>query len=89
MRRDDHRVSIRREIAELPAPLRLAAIGGVLLGALGCTIGLVIGLDVYAGTAWAAAVEVGLPSAVLGVLLGLAAGAVKVFLVRRQHSSSR
>jgi hypothetical protein len=61
--------------AGLPFPLRTAVVGAVSLGLLGCVTGLVIGLHVYAPTAWAAMFEVGIPSAVLGSVVGLAVGA--------------
>jgi len=62
---------------ELPLPLRFAVLGGLGLGALGALIGLVVGWAVYAPTAWAAAVEVGVPSALVGAVLGLAVGSVR------------
>lgn len=52
------------------------AFGSGVLGAVGCIVGLVRGLMVYAPTAWAATFEVGIPSAVLGVILGATVGLV-------------
>jgi|GEM_PF-6242193 len=43
-----------------------------ICGALGLVTGLVIGLFAYVPTAWAAAVEIGIPATVVGALLGLA-----------------
>jgi len=74
-------------IVELPIPLRFAFWGGLALGALGCVIGFVVGLNVCAPTAWAATFELGMPSALLGALLGLAAGSVRLLVLRRRHSS--
>ncbi|HEX8080574.1 MAG TPA: hypothetical protein VF557_10230 [Jatrophihabitans sp.] len=42
-----------------------------ICGAIGLVTGLVWGLTVYVPTAWAAAFEVGIPAAVLGVVIGL------------------
>jgi len=53
--------------------LRPALMGGAVTGGIGAVVGLVIGLNVYAPTAWAAAAEVGLPAMLLGFLLGLLA----------------
>jgi len=63
-------------LVELPLPLRYALLGGMALGAVGCVVGLVVGLRVFAPTAWAATLEVGLPSAAVGAVLGLVVGAV-------------
>jgi len=78
-----------RAVTRLPLPLRLAVLGGAVLGALGGLVGFVIGLNVYAGTAWAAAVEVGLPSGLVGLILGLAVGSTRAFLVRPRGTSHR
>ena len=47
----------------LSLPGRFAVVGGLGLGALGAMIGLVVGWIVYKPTAWAAALEIGLPAA--------------------------
>jgi hypothetical protein len=60
--------------ARPPLPLRGAVVGAFSLGVLGCVAGLVIGLRVYAPTAWAATFEVGIPSVLLGAVIGLAVG---------------
>jgi hypothetical protein len=87
--RDDWSVRTPVAIVELPLPLRFAATGGLALGALGCVTGLVIGLRVYAPTAWAATFEIGIPSALLGAVLGLAAGSVRLLVLRPNHSPKR
>lgn len=63
-------------VRELPLRLRAGLVGAVVLGLLGAVAGAVIGLQVYPSTAWAAAVEVGLPLALLGGVLGLLAGSL-------------
>jgi len=50
-------------------------------------IGLVVGWSVYKPTAWAAALEIGLPSALLGAVLGAAAGSVWLFVLRRRRGA--
>jgi hypothetical protein len=88
-RRDDCLVRTPAAIVELPLLLRFAVLGGLALGALGGVIGLVIGVNFYAPTAWAATFELGIPSALLGTILGLAAGTVRLLALRQQHSSKR
>ena len=70
-------------MGELPAPLRQAVVGAVVLGVVGAVVGLVVGLRAYAPTAWAATFEVGLPAALLGAVLGLVVGS----LTRVRHST--
>ncbi len=65
-----------RPLAESPPILRFAFLGAFIVGALGCITGLIIGLNVYAPTAWAATIEVGLPAAILGAVLGVVTGAI-------------
>lgn len=52
---------------------------------LGGIVGLVVGLRVYAPTAWFATVEVGLPAGLLGAVVGLVAGGI--FTVARRTST--
>jgi hypothetical protein len=54
----------------------------LLCGVVGFAAGLVWGLVVYAPTAWAAAFEVGVPSAAIGVALGFGIVGVQI-AVRR------
>lgn len=54
---------------------RGALFGTISAGLLGCATGLIIGLQVYAPTAWAATLEVGTPAALIGGLLGAFVGA--------------
>ena len=43
----------------------------LVCGVLGLVVGFVIGLFAYVPTAWAAAFEVGIPAAAVGVVIGL------------------
>jgi hypothetical protein len=49
----------------------IIARAALVCGVVGLVIGLVRGLTVYVPTAWAAMFEVGIPSACIGVALGL------------------
>jgi hypothetical protein len=75
-----------RWITQMPGGVREGVVGAILLGAAGCVVGLVIGLGVYPPTAWAAAFEIGLPSAVAGFASGAATGGI-TYLIRRPPSS--
>lgn len=55
---------------------RAAGVGAITLGFAGVVAGLIIGLFVYAPTAWFAALELGIPAAAIGALVGAAVGAV-------------
>jgi hypothetical protein len=59
-----------------PLPARWAIAGAAAAGALGAIAGLIVGLLAYAPTAPFAAIELGLPAAILGGLVGLVAGAI-------------
>jgi len=54
----------------------------LICGVLGLLAGFVLGLFVYAPTAWAAAFEVGIPATVVGALIGL--GIVGVRAIARR-----
>lgn len=77
---------LRRALRELPVPLRHAVIGAVVLGVPGGIVGLVIGLRTYVPTAWAAILEVGVPAAFLGAVLGLVAGSL-VYVYHHVHDN--
>lgn len=69
-----------RGLALMPIMPRFAVVGAVLCGVAGGVVGLIIGLSVYAPTAWFAVFEIGLPAGILGSTLGfLLAGCVLVF----------
>ncbi len=79
--------SFRDALGDMPIPIRFSVVGALVLGVPGAVAGLVIGLFVHAPTAWAATVEVGLPTAVLGGVFGLAVGSV-MYAVRRLRDRS-
>lgn len=55
---------------------RWTLIGAASAGTVGAIVGLVVGLNVYAATAWFAAIEVGFPAALAGGLLGFVASLI-------------
>ena len=59
----------------------------LVCGTAGLVAGLIRGLTVYAPTAWAAAFEIGMPSAAAGALLGLGVVGVRS-IVRRLRARS-
>lgn len=62
---------------------RWARSGVIAFGLIGGIAGLVLGLAANPATAWFAVFELGVPSALLGGLLGLASGALASALRRR------
>lgn len=59
-------------LTDLPPLLRAVVLGALVGGGVGAVTGLVVGLLAYPPTAWAATIEVGLPAAFLGAVVGLA-----------------
>ena len=58
-------------------PVRLGVALGTFYGlVLGMAAGLVVGLIVHPATAWFAVFELGIPASLVGLLLGLVAGAL-------------
>jgi hypothetical protein len=79
MRDAGRRVAGRRPAGRRPAGRRLrffVALGATAGALIGSVIGLIVGLFVYAPTAPIALVEVGLPAAAAGALLGLLLGSI-------------
>lgn len=72
---DEGVAAIRVKLASLPLVGRFAVVGAGSAGAAGAVAGLTIGLIVHAPTAPFALVELALPSAVIGGIAGLVAGA--------------
>lgn len=73
-------------LAQLPVVRRFVVAGTLLGGSVGGLIGLIVGLRVYPPTAWFAIFELGIPAAVVGAALGLAAGLSVQRLRRLQRS---
>jgi hypothetical protein len=61
----------------------------LVCGVLGALAGLVLGLTVYAPTAWAAALEVGVPATAAGGVLGLGIAGVRTVVRRVRARSAR
>lgn len=76
-----------RALTGLPVLMRYAVVAGLLAGLIGCVAGLVIGLNVYAPTAWFATFELGVPAAMVGAVLGLLVGII-VLTVRRLRQAA-
>ena len=55
---------------------RWAATGAVAAGLVGAVVGLIVGLRVHPATAWFAVFELGIPAALVGGIVGCAAGAI-------------
>jgi hypothetical protein len=67
-----------------PRPLLYSGVSAVGLGVVGGVVGLILGLEAYPPTAWAAVFEVGAPAAFLGATIGLLVGSI-VSLVRARR----
>lgn len=80
--------AISRVLSGLSLPVRWAVVGTASAGVIGGAIGLVVGLFTYLPTAPFAAVELGLPSAIVGGFAGLMAGAV-AWAARRMLRNDR
>ncbi|WP_300681568.1 hypothetical protein [Nocardioides sp.] len=70
------------DLRVLPVPMRFVVGFMLAFGVVGGVVGLILGLWANPATAWFAVAEVGMPSAILGMLVGLLAGAV-AFVVGR------
>lgn len=71
-----------------PSPGSCALAGTMLAGGAGAVVGLVVGLHVYAATAWAAMFEIGMPAAVAGGVAGFLVGGVIAVLSRHRRQPS-
>ena len=70
--------AIVARLGGLPLPGRWAGIGAASVGMIGAAVGLAIGLIVYAPTAPFAVLELGLPAAIVGGVIGLSTGVIVV-----------
>jgi hypothetical protein len=73
----------------LPLPARWACVGAVAAGSVGAIAGLVIGLIVYAPTAPFALVEVALPAALVGGVVGSGCRLVAIAVRRLKRDNHR
>lgn len=73
----------------LPLPARWAIVGAASVGVSGAIAGLVIGLHAYAPTAPFAVVELGLPAAIVGGVVGLVAGVIATARRRIKRNDAR
>jgi len=69
----------------LARPLRWSLVSAAVTALVGAAVGLVLGLRAYPPTAWFAVVEVGLPAALVGAVVGLGAGT----LATASHRAAR
>ena len=70
--------TIVARLGGLPLPGRWAVIGAAFAGMIGAAVGLAIGLIVYAPTAPFAVLELGLPAAIVGGVIGLSTGVIVI-----------
>lgn len=75
-------MAVLTSIRGLPRARRFALSGAVAAGSVGALAGLIIGVGVHPATAWFAVVELGVPAALTGGLVGLIAGAAANLLTR-------
>jgi hypothetical protein len=80
-------INFAGHLQSLSLPARFATVGAICAGVAGAIVGLVIGLNVNAPTAWFAVFEAGVPATIVGAAAGGVVGAVT--LVVRVPSSSR
>jgi hypothetical protein len=70
------------DLIEEPSPGRYARVGATVVGGAGAIVGLVVGLHVYAATAWFAMFEIGVPAAIAGGAVGAVLGCAGVVVNR-------
>lgn len=66
--------ALSRAVGGLPTVPRSLVLGAIIAGAFGVIAGLVIGLNTYTPAAPFAMIELGLPVAFCGALIGLVVG---------------
>ena len=75
------------DIRDSSLPLRCTWTGMTLAGTAGAIAGLVVGLHVYAATAWFAMFEVGVPAAIVGGAVGCLTGCIVDMANRHRRRS--
>jgi hypothetical protein len=78
-------ISARSQLAAMPLVSRFAVVGAIVMGAIGGLVGLILGLLAYPATAWFAVLEVGVPAAIAGGLVGSLVGVVTLIVQHRSH----
>jgi hypothetical protein len=70
----------------MPVLPRAVIIGATIAGLVGAIVGLFIGLAAYPPTAFFAVIEIGLPAAFAGAVVGLAVGSAILAIERFTHT---
>lgn len=78
-------MSARSQLVAKPVVPRFAIVGLAVAGIIGGVVGLVLGLRAHPATAWFAVLEVGVPAAIAGAVLGALAGLVTVAMQKTIH----
>ena len=76
-------------LRSVPRPVAGAILGAGVFAVGGGIVGLVLGLNAYPPTAWFAVLEVGIPSAIIGGMLGLVAGLASMIVKRWRAAPGR
>ena len=77
--------TIQLALGVMPVQVRWGTIGAVSLGVMGGVVGLVVGLLANAGTAWFAILELGIPSAISGIVRSRTSGFTTIVTVDGCH----
>jgi hypothetical protein len=72
-------------LRDMPMLARCVSIGAISAGVTGGIVGLVVGLFAYAPTAPVAAVELGFPATLTGVIVGFVVGVIVITAGRIKH----
>ncbi len=78
-------MSARSQLVARPLVPRFAIVGLVVAGVLGGLVGLALGLRAHPATAWFAVLEVGVPAAMAGAVLGALVGLLTVAVQKATH----
>ena len=78
-------ISARSQLVAKPLITRFTIVGLTVAGILGGLVGLVLGLRAHPATAWFAVLEVGVPAAIVGAVLGAFVGLLTVAAQKTIH----